>query len=300
MQALIRVAILALFCAGLIALPVQSQMLVVNNQSGTVGEYALDGQLINPSFISGVSSPTAIAVADGYVYLALQSGVIRKYTTSGVLVNPSLVSGLVGPFGLVVSGGYLYAANSGTINTTVEKFTTDGAVVNSALIKGLTNPTGLAVSGNDLYVSTWEGGTVGKYTTDGATINANLISGIYYAGGLGVEGGHLFVNTPFDGVKLYATNGVLLNNALTPATYSSGNGLLVDGSGHIFVANNYGGAGGNYIAEYTTSGALINQNFITGLSNPVAMALIPEPSSVALLLFGVTLCLIKRTTRSSH
>src|SRR5262249_59960313 len=122
-----------------------------------------------------------------------------------------------------------------------------------------------------------------------------------YPGGLALDNlGHLLVSTIDDGVKEYTTGGVPVNPALTAPGYNSATGILLDGNGHLFVANNYGGEGGNHIAEYTTSGILINENFITGLNNPVAMALIPEPSGIALLLLGTAVCGFKHRKRSGR
>src|SRR5262249_42788679 len=151
-------------------------------------------------------------------------------------------------FGLAVSGDFLYASNTGDPSGTIVKYTTSGALVNSALISGLSNPIGIAISGNDLYVANWSGGTVGRYTTSGATVNANLL-GLFspplnYPGGLALDNlGHLLVSTIDDGVKEYTTGGVPVNPALTAPGYNSATGILLDGNGHLFVANNYGGEG---------------------------------------------------------
>ena len=75
--------------------------------------------------------------------------------------------------------------------------------------------------------------------------------------------------------------------ALRASPYNSGIGLALGGNGHLFLADNYGGAGGNVIGEYTTSGELLNASFITGLNNPVAILVVPEPSSSILVLLGL-------------
>jgi hypothetical protein len=48
-------------------------------------------------------------------------------------------------------------------------------------------------------------------------------------------------------------------------------------------ADNFGGAGGNVLSEYSTSGQLIDASFISGLHNPSAIAVeVPEPSLLSL------------------
>jgi hypothetical protein len=86
----------------------------------------------------------------------------------------------------------------------------------------------------------------------------------------------------------YTTAGAPINTTLISGGYNSGVGIGLDGNGHLFWADNYGGAGGNVIGEYTTDGQLINASFITGLSNPVSMVIVvPEPSSSILVLIGL-------------
>jgi hypothetical protein len=50
----------------------------------------------------------------------------------------------------------------------------------------------------------------------------------------------------------------------------------------LFVANNFDGT----IGEYTTSGATVNVSLISGLGSPFGIAVVPEPSSWALLAMG--------------
>ena len=280
----------------LAAVSAHGQIYVLNSGSGTVGEYTLSGQTINASFITGLSSPNGLAVSGGYLYVAQENGTIRKYTTSGTLVNASLISGLYGPAGIAISGNDLFVANSGGESSTIGEYTTSGATVNAALVSGLGNPTGLATDGNYLYVACWHTGNVGIYTTSGTAISSFGAPGAY-PGGIVLDGkGDLYVST-LGGVGEYTTAGVPVNALLISGGYNSGIGIALDGSGHLFWADNYGGAGGNVIREYTTNGQLINASFITGLSNPVAMVVVPEPSSSVLVLFGLLGLMLKSSFR---
>jgi hypothetical protein len=285
--------VLILILGALFAGLAQGQIFVVNQGSGTIGEYTLSGTTINASLISGLQSPTGMAISGSYLYVAQENGTLKEYTTSGKLVNPALITGLYLPWGVAVSGDYLYVANAGGESSTVGKYTTSGVAVNASLISGLGNPTGLALEGDHLYVSEWHNGRVGVYTTSGAILNASLISGLTYPGGLALDGnGHLFVST-FGRVGEYSTSGEPVNGGLIFGGHNSGVGLALDGNGDLFWANNYGGAGGNIIAEYTTSGQTVNSSLITGLQNPVAIVVVPEPSSQVLLVLAATLIIYK-------
>ena len=273
------------------------QIYVANSANGTIGEYTLSGQTINVSFITGLSSPTGMAVSGGYLYVAQENGNIRKYTTSGTLVNAALVTGLYLPWGIAISGNDLFVANGGGESSTIGEYTTSGAAVNASLVSGLGNPTGLATDGNYLYVTCWHTGNVGIYTTSGTAINTFGAPGDY-PGGVVLDGnGHLFVST-LNQVGEYTTAGTPVNPSLISGGYNSGIGIALDGNGHLFWADNYGGAGGNVIGEYTTDGQLINASFITGLHNPVSMVVVvPEPSSSVLVLFGLLGLMLKSSFR---
>ncbi len=272
-----------------VGLDIRAQIFVVNMGSGTVGKYSLSGVTENATFISGLSSPTGIAVAGNFIYVAQENGTVRKYTTGGALVNANLITGLYLPWGLAVSGSDLYVANAGGPNSTVSKYTTSGTLLNASLITGLDNPTGLALSGNSLYVSEWSAGVVGKYTTSGATVNAAFASGFMYPGAVAVDdSGFVYISSLNGGVVKFNSAGAFAGYLSIANHYNSGIGLAYDGQGSLLVANNFGGAGGNIIGKYTTSGAVVDADFITGLNNPVAIAvLVPEPTSAALLGLGL-------------
>ena len=116
-------------------------------------------------------------------------------------------------------------------------------------------------------------------------MNPSLIQGLIYPGGLAVDGqGVLFVSS-YDRVGEYTTSGGAVNPSLISGGYNSAVGIALDGNGHLYWANNYGGEGGNRIGLYTTAGEVLNATFITGLHNPVAMVVVPEPT--AFVLFGM-------------
>ena len=71
-------------------------------------------------------------------------------------------------------------------------------------------------------------------------------------------------------------------------------GIAVDGS-DLFVVNN----GNGTIGEYTTSGAVVNASLISGLNDPMGIAIVvPELSSLTLLglaLAGLVFCARRKT-----
>jgi hypothetical protein len=140
---------------------------------------------------------------------------------------------------LVPAYGQIYVADY--YGNTVGEYSLSGAPINTSLIPGLSEPFQLAASGDDLFVGTLGnvGGlyAVGEYTLSGAAVNPSLITGL---------------NTP---------------------TTTGPSGLAVSGN-DLFVGStaNYAGSGAGTIAEYTTSGALVNPSLVSGLNYPYKLA----------------------------
>lgn len=232
-----------------------------------------------------------MAVSGNFLYITEHgSGVVAKYTTSGQLINPALVSGLSLPAGIAVTGNDLFVANSAgpTPTTAVGEYTIYGQTVNPALITDIENPVGVATDGNYVYVTAFSAAFVGKYSLTGSG-SLTFIGGVGNPGGLALDGqGNIYVSG-INGVGKFSTASGFGNPNFISGGYNSGSGIALDGNGNLFWADNYGGAGGNVIREYTTSGQLENAAFITGLQNPIAITLIPEPSTRFVILLGIVL-----------
>lgn len=63
-----------------------------------------DGSLVDANFLTGLSSPTNLAIADGYLYVTCENdNAVRKYALpSGTEVGSPLISGLHAPFSIAV------------------------------------------------------------------------------------------------------------------------------------------------------------------------------------------------------
>jgi len=239
------------------------------------------------------------------------TGTIGAYTNSGAVINASLITGLNGAGSVAVSGGFLYVITS---DGKIGKYTTSGATVNASLVTGLNQPTDIEVSGNQIFVADFGHGSIGEYTTSGATINASLISGVHSTG-IAVSGTHLFVGSAseFTGIAEYTTSGKTVNPSLIPNTDPfdvevSGSNLFVWAAiGEEDVIGKYGVdgtpidpmlipliplnaafavsgtdlfvVGDGFVSKYTTSGEVIQNPLISGLTNPGGIA-VEGPSTV--------------------
>lgn len=250
---------------------------------GTIGEYTNSGATVNASLISGLSFPGSIAVSEGFIYVTnFHEGTIGKYTTSGLTINPTLISGLNAPGDIEVSGGDLYVAELNRVG----KYSTSGGTVNASLITGLSSPPGaLAVSGTNLFVGT--GSTLGEYTTSGGTIDASLVTDLQNVTDVDVSGSSLFILHAFvedSVVGKYNVDGTAIAPHLISST-GVPTGLAISGT-DLFLLDNVNGVG-----KYTTSGMLVANPLITGLTNSFGIAVDDSstvPETLSSLWFGLT------------
>ena len=120
--------------------------------------------------------------------------------------------------------------------------------------------------------------TIGEYTTSGATVNASLITtGLSAPYGIAVSGSNLFVtNVGNNTIGEYTMSGATLNASLITGL-SAAIDIAVSGT-NLFVVN----SGTDTVGEYTTSGPTVNGSLVSGLNIPYGIAVVPEPSSMAL------------------
>jgi hypothetical protein len=137
------------------------------------------------------------------------------------------------------------------------------------------------VSGSDIFILS--NSNVGEYTTSGATVNASLITGLFTTNALAVSGSDLFIAEANGTIAEYTTSGTLVNPALITGL-GQPLAIAADGSDLFVASDSFPVFPDNTIGEYTTSGATVNATLITGLgNNPSALAVVPEPSTWALL-----------------
>ena len=163
------------------------------------------------------------------------------------------------PTGLALDGqGSLYVVDRN--NNSIGKYTESGAIINASLLTYST-PSGIAYDGQGhLFVARTEPGSIGEFSTSGAPVSVPFATGLFNPDGVAFFDGKVYA---LDGnaIYIYNTAGTLLNTIAASTPW----GICFDDSGHMFVPRQGFGA----IAEYTTSGTLINNNLITGLSYPV-------------------------------
>ena len=265
------------------------------SRNGQVNEYGSGGGLLASGLMSGVSPLSAnyVAVSGGDVFAVSQNGRVGEYHLDGSTVNATLIAGTAAqPLHPVIAGGDLYIAELSGSATVVGQYGLNGSTLNASLfsVPGTTGPDDLLESGGDLFIAE-RSGTIGEYALDGSTIHAALLSGFSYPSAIAISGNHLFVADYTRGtVGEYGLDGSTINPSLITGLNEPIN-LAIDGN-DLFVGN----YGNNVIGEYGLDGSPVNPALITdpGL---FSLAIVPEPSPLALLGVGMPLLWLARFAR---
>ncbi len=285
-----------------------------NVYTGTVPAYSATG-----AAATGYTAPAGFMYAEGVAYNPANNTLyVADYNTSKLRTfNASTgtetqlgfasAAGLRGPLGLALNAGVLYAANflantvtaynAATGQTVTSGFTSPAGLGNP----GLGNPFGLAVGGTTLFVTT--GGNNGtlyafNLATGTAAADFTTITGLSSPDGVALFGNDLFVansgsdvaNANSNTVGEYnATTGAVINaNFVTGLSGPYGLAILGD---RLLVANYSGNTVGAYgipaLATLNNVPTSSNASFLTGLSGPAFIAVVPEPSTWALLGLGI-------------
>ena len=211
------------------------------------------------------------AHAQLYIGSGAVPGVVGEYNPkTGRTINANFITGLEYPSGLAVSGNTLLVAEELKDRMGAYDATT-GEEINANFITGVDRPTDLAMSGNNLYVLYSYGSTVGLYdATTGATINAAFIGGgPANLSALVILGKKLYVADPIhETVSVYsAVTGTLISKDFIQSL-NAPVALAISGNRTLLVAN----ADTDSVGEFASpnNGSLINANFITGATSPLA------------------------------
>lgn len=272
--------------------PARAQIYVSagNGTTDTVGKYNPDGSPVNTALITlGVAIPGKMTLSGGSLFVG-NSNNIGKFDAVTGAGNASFITTANGASGLAASGTNLLAGVTTGPSTVVAEYdTTTGNLLNGSFItpSGFGFSIGLLVSGGNVLVSF--GQTIGKYNAvTGAVVNALFITTTdpVSFGSLAVFGGHLFVLDGGNGVREYdATTGSLLNGSFIAGLLQPASDIAISG-GNLLVATG-NGISSAFVSEYdATSGALVNQTFITPSQGVRGLAVVPEPTTLALAAIG--------------
>ena len=233
------------------------------------------------------------ADSNGNVYIAdITSNTIEKFNVNGTHLATFTSPNLSDNEGMVVSNGFLYSASYNT--GTITKFSLTGtdlgvfATIDSSGLQGVVaDPVG------NLYVSDYNGAshghTIQKVASDG-TVSQFANMGGEPPIGLAIDSsGNIYASDPIYGlvVHKFSSSGVDLGDIITgTAAYY----VTTDTKDVLFAPLIWS----NAIEMYSGIGTDLGAFTTTGLNTPVALAIVPEPSTPFLLVAGAALLGFKR------
>jgi virginiamycin B lyase len=154
-----------------------------SHPTGTVGRANLDGTGIDQSFITGLVSPSGVAVDDAHIYWTNRTaGTMGRARLDGTGVDQGFISGLTFPAGVAVDDSHVYWAKNGSPGA-IGRANLIGTGVDQSFISPLDeNPGGVAVDDAHIYWAgavdgPWSEPAVGRANLDGSGVDQGFISG---------------------------------------------------------------------------------------------------------------------------
>jgi hypothetical protein len=298
-------AFVMLLLIAAIVVPGAAQGIYVSNNkaqavvsSAYFGEYKLDGTPVNidlggkgHSVVQGITvfgSSLIVPFYDFYLSYGANGSVWEFNAETGQLFSYGVFPILNSPRAAVVSGGYLFVLyNYGNVGEYDPK---SGATINPTLVNDFGNGEYIAASPGpggtvNLFMSTTN--SIEKITVSGntATPPTTLVSGLNYPAGIAVseDGNYVYVVIPqspghhnVGEIDEYdATTGSPVQVPLVSNISGGPWDIAVSGSNLLVTLKD-----GNAVGEYDAStGATVNASLITGLDNPLGIAVTPGDGS---------------------
>jgi hypothetical protein len=266
---------------------------------GFVNTYTFSGQSIETPLLytpNGVQE--GITVSGNVLYIAdYYHGTIGEYNaTSGAVINSSYIAASQGSYGVAVGNGFVYVSNQYGMLTAYEQLAPSTTAWSlSGLGAGTTGD--VVVSGTNVFLvhspsgSDDSGSEISEYNAlTGAVENSTLVTGLVDTYGLAISGNDLFVSSYGGGtIGEYTTAGATIDASLVTGIPDGADGLAV-ADNTIYVSDIF------RVEMYSVSnGDLIGT--ISGLEEADSVAVVPEPSTWALLLGGLGLLAFWRMQR---
>ena len=265
--------------AFLVTLSTSAQNLYVAGYGGFNGVYQITSTGGQSNFVSGLTTPTALAFDKmGNLFVADAGSESIIEITSGGATN-TIASSLNTPYGLTFdNAGDLFESDFGS--NRILEFTNHNGVLNGSpgvFCSGLNGPVGLAFNGaSNLFEADFKSGNIYEFTNYNGLLVSNLnvfVSGLTNPAVLAFNNSNvLFVgnDTFLGGVTEVMPNGS--TNAFASGL-NQPLGLAFDNAGNLFVANQ----NVNDIVKITPSGTQSIYSTWPGTNYPSGVAFAPIP-----------------------
>jgi virginiamycin B lyase len=240
-----------------------------DQSANSIGRAKIDGTEVNPSFISGLAGPRAVAVGGARLWFAhgTSPGLIGRARRSGSVVNGSLVRTASPPQGVAVDQAGLYWTHTLGGSGRIGRAQQTGVGPNPSFQATGASPCGPAVDFDRLY---WANGTS---NTIGSSHGPFIVNQAYVSGAQGpclvaVTKTHLYwANRSGNSIGRANIDGSSPNQGFIPA--SAPCGVTVDAN-YVYWSNSNG-----TIGRARLDGSAGEQSFIRGASSPCGVAVDP-------------------------
>ena len=241
----------------------------------TIGRANNDGTGVNQTFISGASTPSAVAVDAAHVYwLNDDDHSIGRANLDGTGVNQRFLTG-TNAGSLAVDGSHIYWTD--VVNDDrIGRANLDGTGVDPNFITGANLPSGVAVDRAHVYWTNSNTHTIGRANLDGTGVDQSFIAvGLNRRPvGLAVDAAHLYwADIQADTIGRANIDGTAVNPDFVP-TGPFPFGVAVD-SAHLYWTDQFpspDGLSGGTIGRANLDGTGVTQTFLAGLADPLGVA----------------------------
>jgi virginiamycin B lyase len=240
------------------------------DQSGnSIGRAHVDGSSVEPRFITGATTPRAVAVAGPRLYWAHggSPGSIGFAGRDGSAPNQSFVSTAGAPTGVAVDSGAVYWTHTVSGAGKIGRVGHAGLGANQSSGSTAASPCGIAADFDKLY---WgNGGTNAIGRSHGPfSIVQNFITGAATPCGVAATETHVYwANRSGGSIGRAVIDGSGVNNSFVPANRPCG--VAVDAT-HVYWSSTAG-----TIGRARLDGSAVEQTFVRGAGEPCGIAVDP-------------------------
>jgi PKD repeat protein len=261
---------------GFIAIDGGGNAWVANGFPANVSKLSSYGAAVSPStgytgggLAGGFSGIVVDASGNVWLTNSYYPGSLTEFSNSGVALSPSTgyQGGIVYPTAMAIDGsGDVWISDN---DTALVEFSNSGVAlspIRGYSVGGLFDCVGVAIDGSENVWVSNESGTISELSNSGSAISPSTGFSVLPSGtplgGLAFDStGNLWNMTDYALYKMHYSSGAMnSSSAITGGGLSYPAGMSIDGSGHIWLVNYYGGSGGEIgtISEFSNTGVAIS------------------------------------------
>lgn len=249
-----------------------------NTFTNSIGRSAIDGSGTNTSFITGASTPLAIAVDANRIYWTNYGDHwIGSAPRAGTPVNQNFIDSYSAgsyspahPMSVVAADGVYWGGRYDALNFFIGRAALDGTSRNAGFVSpmpGSQMPYGLATDGTRLYWASQSTNAIGSVGLDGTGFQTLISQAGLGPQGIAVDDTYIYWTSNTGNIGRARKDGSGVNTTFISQANFQPYGIAVTPQ-HLYWAE----GGPNRIVRSDLDGSGIDRTFVTGLSGPRGVA----------------------------